>query len=213
MKKWLYLLLIAGVLVGCGQQEDGVSSNEPMNDENEENVLEEKSTDSDVKAEISEETEEAVEKESDQEMATTSQDTESEDESQQTEHSTQEQSVDEQEIDIEFIKNELKIGMTEQEVKSLLGEPSKTGSDAKNADPLWLYNIRPAKGYYFEGPFENPEIIDAVDTEGLKNREVDIILFLSWKEGEVDYISANYTNDNGDVKGYRLFEDGTIKES
>ncbi|MGP4038797.1 hypothetical protein ACTWP4_02635 [Gracilibacillus sp. D59] len=213
MKKWFYLLLIAGVLVGCGQQEDEASSNEPVNGESEENVHEEASTDSAVKAEDSEETEEAVEKESDQELITTSQETESEDEPQQSQDLTQEQSVNEQDIDIEFIKNELKIGMTEQEVKELLGEPSKTGGDAKNADPLWLYNIRPVKGYYFEGPFENPEIIDALDTEGLKNREVDIILFLSWKEGKVDYISANYTDGQGDIKEYRLFEDGTIKES
>jgi hypothetical protein len=211
MKKWLLLIVVTGVLIGCGQQEDEVTPNESVNDESEENVLEEASTDSNVKAEASEENEEAVTKESDQQLTTTS--LESEDDSQKSKDATKEQSVDEQEIDIEFIKNELKIGMTENDVKNLIGDPSKTGSDAMTAQPFWRYNIRPAKGYYFEGPYDNPEIIDALDTEGLKNNEVDIILGLLWKEGKVDFISASYATENDEIITYRMFEDGTTDES
>ncbi|WP_163580519.1 hypothetical protein [Gracilibacillus saliphilus] len=211
MKKWLLLIVVTGVLIGCGQQEDEVTPNESVNDESEENVLEEASTDSNVKAEASEENEEAVTKESDQQLTTTSQ--ESEDDSQKSKDATKEQSVDEQEIDIEFIKNELKIGMIEQEVKELIGEPFKKGYDAKNAEPTWLYNIRPIKGYYFEQPFENEDIVDAIDEEGLKNGEVEIILFITWEEDKVSYVNASYTNDKGQIKKYRLFEDRTVKES
>ncbi|WP_117149356.1 hypothetical protein [Paraliobacillus zengyii] len=217
MKKWLFLLLVVGLLVSCGQQEDEASSNEQVNTESDEKVMEETSADSELEAEVSEEKDasEVIVEENDQEEESTESSEETEPEETQIQETTLEPQVNEQEIDIDFIKKEIKIGMTEQEIKELIGEPSKKGTDAMNAEPLWLYNIRDIKDYYFEQPegFEEYGIVDAVDTEGLQNNEVEILLFISWKEDRTDYISAAYTNDEGEIKNYRLFEDGTVKES
>ncbi|MGY4112007.1 hypothetical protein ACVIJU_002271 [Aeribacillus sp. SP014] len=55
----------------------------------------------------------------------------------------------ENQIDNDFIKNNLKIGMTQEKVKNLLGEPKAIGTSALESHKVWRHGYVTKEGYVF----------------------------------------------------------------
>ncbi|MDR9795290.1 hypothetical protein Q4O60_02025 [Aeribacillus pallidus] len=55
----------------------------------------------------------------------------------------------ENQIDNDFIKNNLKIGMSQEKVKNLLGEPKAIGTSAMESHKVWRHGYVTKEGYVF----------------------------------------------------------------
>ena len=103
--------------------------------------------------------------------------------------------------DLTSIKQNLKLGMTEAEVKKVFGEPNAIDKQTQQ----WRYDMV-KEGYHFE------EKVMAVDVEGLKTGKMKAQLFVHYKDGSVvdsyyvyylkgDEIIQHTVNMNGESEG------------
>ncbi|WLD92997.1 hypothetical protein [Alkalihalobacillus sp. AL-G] len=112
-----------------------------------------------------------------------------------------------QKITLEYIKEQLTINQSPQEVKTLLGNEYHQVIGMMNNTQMWRYDIGTKDGYSFETEF------DIVDEKGLNQKEVKIILFINWNSETnlTDYISAYYLNGNN-LCNYRMSSEGTVMD-
>lgn len=115
-----------------------------------------------------------------------------------------------QTLTIEQVKEQLKVGMTQEEIVEILGESYTEVSSAKDNTPMWRYDLGATADYSFEGPN------DAIDMEALESGDLELILFINWNEEEQvsDWISAYYVNEaDGKIYEFRIFPDGGEREN
>ncbi|MGG1600706.1 hypothetical protein [Paenibacillus naphthalenovorans] len=110
-------------------------------------------------------------------------------------------------IDVDYIKQNLKMNMSQDEVKKLLGSSYTEVTNAMEGNKMWRYDIGTKQGYNYQGE------MDSIDMDGLINGSVTIQLFVDWSEEKtVNHYSFLYLKD-GKIYEYRVFEDGQVKES
>lgn len=128
---------------------------------------------------------------------------------------TSEKESQKEEVDNNFIEKQFKLGTTKQEVNGVLGEPDAIGVSAMDGFENWRYDFAIDPDYDFEESEEFKEmgVVDTVDGIGLKSGKMRMQLFISWtKEGKIKRLTNYYANDSV-VTEYRLFDDGTIRET
>ena len=218
-KTWVIVFISAVILAACSSNE---TEKEVETDIESENKLENEGIETEnLESEVEEDsgTEDDLETE-------TEEDTGAENETIETSSEEESGSVYEnsssQNIDAEFIMENIKIGMTESEILELLGEPDVTGVDGMYyADPVWRYDIGAQEGYYFDDyeqydsdyaeRYDKHDEVGVVDLDGIRNKELDIQLFINWLENKVDTVSHTYIRD-GQLVSHFLLSDGTRKE-
>lgn len=111
--------------------------------------------------------------------------------------------------DLDSIKQHLKHGLTQEEVRQLLGDHFIPVKSAKDNRLMWRYDIGAKEGY--QSPDDQ---YDTVDVEGIRNGKLELIVFVAWtRDGKVDSFSIYYLNENdGNVYDYRTLPNGEIKE-
>lgn len=111
--------------------------------------------------------------------------------------------VEKEEVTLNFIKEKLIIGMTTDQVYSILGTPS-VGDQTE----LWRYDIGTSNDYSFISQGE-----DHIDSEGLINGKLKLQLFISWDSHKtLNKISvAYYDPADNYIDVYHRFQDGTEK--
>ncbi|RZT21350.1 hypothetical protein [Fictibacillus sp. BK138] len=116
----------------------------------------------------------------------------------------------EESMKIEEIKKNLKLGMTQKEVKALFGDKYTAVEGAKGNENFWRFDLGADPGYTFSPENKLP---DAIDDKGLLDGTVDTILFVEWDENlKVNSFSFYNMLEYGFKYTYRVFPDGTVKE-
>ncbi|WP_186576570.1 hypothetical protein [Aquibacillus kalidii] len=116
-------------------------------------------------------------------------------------------------IDDQFIIDNIKLGMTQDEIVELIGEPDAVGVDIMEGNPMWRYDIGADENYIFEEPEElkGSGVVDTIDEAGLKKGLIDSQLFISWQEEKIqNFANHVYKSTFGE---YRVFKDGTVKKT
>ncbi|WP_019121844.1 hypothetical protein [Brevibacillus massiliensis] len=112
---------------------------------------------------------------------------------------------------VDELKQQMQIGMTQEQVKELLGPPDyvvqRESGDIEKANEFWNYS------YFKQTGYEPAQSGFTVDEEGLRTRKVGANLFLSWtwKEQKLHQFSLSYAKGK-DVMLYSVNPDGTVKE-
>ncbi|WP_126428322.1 hypothetical protein [Brevibacillus marinus] len=111
--------------------------------------------------------------------------------------------------DITWIKEHLRQGLSQEEVRQLLGDAFTRVKSAKDNREMWRYDIGAQEGY--QSPDDQ---YDTVDVEGIRNGEVEMIVFVGWTiDGRVDAISAYYLKESdGNVYDFRVLPNGEVQE-
>ncbi|SCW52459.1 hypothetical protein SAMN04487970_101299 [Paenibacillus tianmuensis] len=112
---------------------------------------------------------------------------------------------------VNYMKSNLKLGMTQEEVRSLLGDKfidvEDNGDLENGGDSFWLYSFFKQDDY--KSPF--PDYV--VDKDGLKERKVGADLFIAWKNKKVHLYSISYVHgSDNQVHQYVIRPDGTKEE-
>jgi hypothetical protein len=117
------------------------------------------------------------------------------------------------EITAAYIKENLNIGMLNEELTTLIGSPNAKGVTAMDGLESWRYDFIQTEDYQFEEFPEYKEmgIVDTVDMEGLLNGDLQMQLFLNWKDGVISHIVL-YEKVNNSINEYRAFQNGEIRE-
>ena len=217
-KTWVIVFISAVILAACSNNE--TEKEVEIDIESENKVENEGAETENLESEVGEENE------TDDLESETEEDTGEEDETIETSSEEESGSVYEnsssQNIDAEFIMENIKIGMTESEILELLGEPDVTGVDGMYYDDtVWRYDIGAQEGYYFDDfeqydsdyaeRYNKHDEVGIVDLDGIRNKELDIQLFINWLENKVDTVSHTYIRD-GQLVSHLLLPDGTRKE-
>ncbi|MFM1655735.1 hypothetical protein ACI7RC_27090 [Brevibacillus sp. B_LB10_24] len=111
---------------------------------------------------------------------------------------------------VEELKQQIQIGMTQEQVKELLGPPDyvmeREGGSTEAANEFWNYSYLKQAGY------EPDQSGSTVDEEGLRTGKVGVSLFLAWtwKESKLHQFSISYPKGT-DVLSYSANPDGTVK--
>ncbi len=119
------------------------------------------------------------------------------------------------------IKNDLKIGMTKNDVIEVFGQNyilvDDNGDLENGLDEHWKYPFFQEKEYH-------PSVPDyVVDEEGLRSRKIGVSLFIGWKNEQVSLYSITYVmgqnneiymyvNQNGTTEEVILNPDGSHKQ-
>ncbi|MCD8510026.1 MAG: hypothetical protein LRY73_09265 [Bacillus sp. (in: Bacteria)] len=106
------------------------------------------------------------------------------------------------------IKEELELGMTEEEVTTLLGTNYQEVVAAMDDSRVWRYDVETAEGY------QNTAVDDFVDMEGLMQGDIKMQLFITWGEnGKVRTFSSIYQNKtDGNIYNFRVYSDNTRED-
>lgn len=131
----------------------------------------------------------------------------------ETENSTsqEESGTDEQNAeaynDADAIKQQLKLGLSQEQVIELFGQDYREVTSMLDDSRMWRFDLSAAEGYSFE------KDTDLADLEGLAKGNVGAQLFVAWTEEETlrEY-SLIYMHKEGKLHAYYLFGDGTEKE-
>lgn len=120
------------------------------------------------------------------------------------------------EMNFEDLKQSISLGLSKNEVKGLLGEPSGVAKENSlenipDNPEYWRYDF-PEYGYSFDA--KTP---DDVDIEGLQNGDMKMQLRLAWTSGFLNREVANYSifykGDDGLVYWYYSDETYSIYDS
>lgn len=116
----------------------------------------------------------------------------------------------------ELILSNLKVGMSEDEVKELLGEYYVTGESMVSFDgvPIWRYEIEKSGDYTYA--VEGPTHYEFLAFEKMIQGNIQMILFIHWNEQHlVKQFSANYYDERtANIYDVRVLADGTtVKQS
>lgn len=79
--------------------------------------------------------------------------------------------------EVEILKKVLKAGMSQEEVKKLLGDKTAEVPSGFVENLLWRYDFPTSEDYTF-----NVTHIDAIDADGLNNGDLSHQLFIFWDE-------------------------------
>lgn len=126
--------------------------------------------------------------------------------SQESAQSFQSQQLDK--LDIDYIKENTWLNLTQDEVKHKLGSAFSEITSSKEGQLMWRFDIGTIKDYKYE------EQYDFADLKGLKNGDIKMQLFISWTvDSRVESISALYLNEtDGKIYEYLVFPDGGERE-
>jgi hypothetical protein len=114
-------------------------------------------------------------------------------------------------LTIDFVKNNLEIGMSKKEVNELLGSDYKETIGAMDGKIFWRYDVGTKSGYHY-APDDGMD--DMIDIEGLKGKSVDAIISVFWNNTfEVRTFAIYYLRESQKVIEYRVFPNGTIRET
>lgn len=124
------------------------------------------------------------------------------------EHSPSDEEIEEK---VSLLKRQMKLGLTQEQVKKLVGSDyvvvDDNGDLEDGADEYWNYSFFKQPGYVPA----NPAYV--VDQEGLRKRMVGANLFLAWKEKKLYLFTISYVNgDKDEVIFYINNPDGMIKQ-
>lgn len=113
---------------------------------------------------------------------------------------------------LEYIENNIEIGMSESEILELLGEPDVKGRDPLNGLPNWRFDVGASDNYDHEYDefYKEQGLIGEIDVNNLKNQNLDMQLFIGFYNGTVIHVANAYL-ENGEVRVYHLLSDGTRK--
>ncbi|GAA0343089.1 hypothetical protein GCM10008967_36960 [Bacillus carboniphilus] len=108
-----------------------------------------------------------------------------------------------------ILKEELDLGMTQDEVLAYFGAGYKEVLSGMEDDNQWRYDIGTIEGYSYE------EEYDFADMDGMLNGLVQMHIWLTWDEQwTLKNYSALFVNQlDGRIYEYRKFEDGGEKEN
>ncbi len=112
---------------------------------------------------------------------------------------------------VDFIKKNLKLRQTQQEVATILGKDyfiaNDNGDIENGSDSFWKYRFYMEKGYTSQ--LEDHQI----DEQGLRSRKVGVELFIGWKEERVYFYSISYVQGKeNDLTFYLVNPDGSTSE-
>ncbi|MCM3591421.1 hypothetical protein M4D58_12390 [Brevibacillus borstelensis] len=110
---------------------------------------------------------------------------------------------------VQEIKEALRIGLTQEEVKKRIQAPYNVVDDngdlENGADEFWNISFFKQEGYVPE----EPEYV--VDETGLKARKVGLNLFIGWKEKKLYMYSIQYVQgEKNDIYFYMMRPNGTV---
>lgn len=106
---------------------------------------------------------------------------------------------------LQKIKNELSLDLNESEVKSILGD--KYTEVTTKSDVVWRFDFGAQEEYSYS------DSNASADLDGILNGDLDVQLFVSIDDGEVEAISAVYlTEEDNDLLEYKILPDGEIQE-
>ncbi|WP_439649649.1 hypothetical protein [Gracilibacillus salinarum] len=63
---------------------------------------------------------------------------------------------------------------------------------------IWLFNVGTKAGYKFNQSFLDGAI-GAIDVGGIRNEEIEMVLYIGWNNGRLDRFTNAYRNDDGKV--------------
>jgi hypothetical protein len=112
-------------------------------------------------------------------------------------------------IDIELLKTQIKIGMTMEDVKNLLGNHYKTTVDVDSGKLIWNYNFGK------EPDKDKDDFIDYDEFEKMLQGEFQAEIGILWDvNNSVSSLYGIYKNDNENkIYEYRVFPDGQSKDN
>lgn len=115
-------------------------------------------------------------------------------------------------IDItkEYIEENLEVGLSKDDIKSLLGSKYVNVINAMYGNEMWRYDIKPQQGYVFE----TKDYSDEVDILGLKEDKLEMVLFVDWHEEKVSEYALYYKDKkNNKLHELRIDETGVYKNN
>lgn len=113
-----------------------------------------------------------------------------------------------QEVDKEYIKKFIKIEMTKDDVKEILGEDFAVVLSSMDDTEVWRYDFKKSGDYEFYQEY------DFADIEGILNNLLYGHFFISWNEEEkVESFTYLYLNEkDGKIYQFSNFQNGYIKD-
>ncbi|QUH24567.1 hypothetical protein [Serpentinicella alkaliphila] len=116
--------------------------------------------------------------------------------------------ISSQEIDKEYIKKFIKIEMTKDDVKEILGEDFAVVLSSMDDTEVWRYDFKKSWDYEFHQEY------DFADIEGILNNLLYGHFFISWDEEEkVESFTYLYLNEKeGKIYQFSNFQNGYIKD-
>lgn len=106
---------------------------------------------------------------------------------------------------LEDVKSLIQIDMTEEEVMASLGDDFTSVTSSLDGLPVWRYDINTIEGYQFDG------VDDEVDVEGIADEKLEYQVFVTWRDGKIEYFTIYYKVNDQLVEGYYEFNDGYTK--
>ncbi|MFA9557487.1 hypothetical protein ACERII_09295 [Evansella sp. AB-rgal1] len=108
-----------------------------------------------------------------------------------------------------IVKEQLQIGMTEDEVVALFGSTYLEIASAKDDERMWRYDIEPKDGYSYESAD------DFIDATAMTSGEINMYVFITWGDDNVvSRFGALYLNDeDGRLYHYQVYSDGDETET
>jgi hypothetical protein len=114
------------------------------------------------------------------------------------------------EINVQYIRENLQLGFPAEKVQELLGGGYSEVTSAMDGEKMWRYDFPREEGYRFEDPY----MLDFIDLDGLRSGLMRMQLYVTWTGEDTVACYTVYSGDgSGKIYEYRVFPDGTEKES
>lgn len=108
----------------------------------------------------------------------------------------------EKEINItkDFLDKNAKIGMTEKKVHKIFGSPSE--SFFEDTVDIDVY-VKTKKGFTSK-PIHQPGESSSVPREDIKNGNIEYVLLVLYRDGEVLQFMYSFKNEQGEIEDYYI---------
>lgn len=114
-------------------------------------------------------------------------------------------------IGLSYVKEHLQQGITIEQVKKFFGD-KYVEYDSENPNSImWRMDFEGKKGYVYD-PAAIGKAQSEVDVAGLKSGDMKAQIGIEYVDHKVKRFVAHF-HDNGKIKEYRMFADGTVRES
>jgi hypothetical protein len=108
---------------------------------------------------------------------------------------------------VEKIKESMKLGMTKEQVKDILGSNYKELKVEQGT--VWRYDFGTKNGYKFDTKMFG----DDVDLQGLRDGNLAMQVFITWDQTVTKVMTFTaYYKSNEQINEYRVFPNGEIRE-
>lgn len=115
--------------------------------------------------------------------------------------------IESQLMTVEKIKESMKLGMTKEQVKDVLGSNYKELKVEQRT--VWRYNFGMKDGYKFDPKM----FLDEVDLQGLRDGNLAMQVFIHWDQTETKVGTFfAYYKSNEQINEYQVFPNGEIRE-